>query len=105
MDELAEMLATQSLTVIEEAARECDVTIYELMAEIVSLRGNENVPAEQRPHYIMAWLLSRFETMSEYLDEKASEEALCCVCHGSGGIPEAPCYRCSGSGEALRRSA
>ena len=84
---------------IENAARETDTTIMELLA--IYKAENSWIDSATK---VMQWVQDQSEAMLEMLEDEASDANECPVCHGASD-PELSCYACSGSRKAANDAA
>ena len=84
---------------IENAARETDTTIMELLA--IYKAENSWIDSATK---VMQWVQDQSEAMLEMLEDEASDANECPVCRGASD-PELSCYACSGSHKAAKDAA
>ena len=84
---------------IENAARETDTTIMELLA--IYKAENSWIDSATK---VMQWLQDQSEAMLEMLEDEARDANECPVCHGASD-PELPCFSCGGSRKAANDAA
>jgi len=82
---------------IENAAKETDTTIMELLAEVKPFMKPKD--AAYGAFRIYDWLMIQSQAMLEMLEDEARNNNECPVCHGAS-TPELSCYRCCGSNKA-----
>jgi len=92
LDELLDLGADA----VEEAARETDTTILELLHTL-----ND---AEEKTGEVMAWLEGQIEAMSDYIEDQIIDNSVCPACNGAS-TPELQCYSCGCSGKAANDAA
>ena len=87
---------------IENAAKETDTTIMELMAEVKPFMKTKD--AAYRAMRVYNWLMIQSESMLEMLVDEASDASECPVCHGAS-TPDFQCYACGGSRKSANDAA